>query len=133
VIDNRERLRRLATLLIFAVLANMTAMAVIGGMGQSGMTAYAEEASFDPGPPKGVVGQDGIACVGKASQGGNSLTYTVYIGADGDEMRDRPDRERSWQTDYCHWALEQDMSGWFKYQWDTALDPSNIKVTIKRL
>lgn len=96
-------------------------------------TVHAEEATFDPGPPKGVVGQDGIACTGKATQDGHTLTYTVYIGADGDEMSSNPERERRWQNAYCAYALEQDMGGWFKYQWGVTLDPGSIKTTIRRL
>jgi hypothetical protein len=95
--------------------------------------AHADSATFDPGPPKGVVGADGIACTGRATQDGHTLTYTVYIGADGDEMASRPDRERAWQADYCQWALSQDMSGWYRYQWNVQLDPTNIHVSTKHL
>lgn len=110
-----------------------TLMLVLFCLALTAPIAYADSATFDPGPPKGVVGQDGIACTGKATQDGHTLTYTVYIGADGDEMSSNPSRERAWQADYCQWALEQDMSGWFKYQWGVELDPGSIKVTIKRL
>lgn len=132
MIDNGRRRRRFGLLMaLFALALLMSGIGnVIAGTAK---LAHAEEASFDPGPPKGVVGQDGIACMGKASQGGHTLTYTVYIGADGDEMSSNPDRERSWQSNYCQWALEQDMGGWFKYQWGVTLDPGNIKTSIRRL
>ena len=95
--------------------------------------AHADSATFDPGPPKGVVGNDGIACTGRATQEGHTLTYVVYIGADREEMSSNPTRERSWQASYCQWALEHDMGGYFKYQYSVTLDPTNIKVSTKRL
>jgi hypothetical protein len=95
--------------------------------------AHADSATFDPGPPKGVVGADGIACTGRATQDGHTLTYTVYIGADADEMSSNPTRERSWQAEYCTWALSQDMSGWYLNQWSVTLDPTNIRVSTKHL
>jgi hypothetical protein len=95
--------------------------------------AYADSATIDPGPPKGVVGNDGIACTGKATQDGHTLTYTNYIGADREEMASDPTRERTWQTDYCQWMLAQDMGGWYRNQWGVTLDPSAIKITIKRM
>jgi hypothetical protein len=95
--------------------------------------AHADSATFDPGPPKGVVGNDGIACTGRATQDGHTLTYTVYIGADREEMASNPTRERTWQDDYCAWALAQDMSGWFMVQHGITLDTTNIHITTKRL
>lgn len=133
MIDNRERLRRLGTLLAFVILSNVLALGITAGVAQKAPPVYAESASFDPGPPKGVVGQDGIACTGTASQDGNTLKYTVYIGADGDEMASNPSREREWQRSYCRWALEQDMGGWFKYQWGQDLKPESIQVSIRGL
>jgi hypothetical protein len=127
------RWKALGRFALMYLVVQMISLGIVDGVAERPVTAHAEEASFDPGPPKGVVGQDGVACVGKASQDGHSLTYTVYVGADEGEMSSNPSRERSWQSNYCQWALEQDMGGWFKYQWGVSLDPSNIKVSVRRL
>jgi hypothetical protein len=131
---DRERLRPLATIMFF-VMANLVAMgAFVAAEMPAPTTVYADEVTIDVGvPTKGVAGNDGIACTGKATQDGHTLTYTNYVGADAGEMSSNPDKERSWQSDYCRWMLEQDMGGWFKYQHNVTLDPSNIKITIRRL
>jgi hypothetical protein len=94
-------------------------------------TVYADTTeSWDPGPPKGVVGSDGIRCNGVAAQDGVSYDYTNYVGADAGEMA--AGRERTWQQTYCRWVLEQDMGRFFDMH-GVKLDPSRIKMTIQRL
>lgn len=95
--------------------------------------ALYEDAVIDEGPPKGVVGADGIACHGEASQDGHSLKYTNYVGADADRMSADPQGERAWQAAHCSWLLAEGMSGWFRYQHGVELDVTRIRMTIRRL
>lgn len=116
----------------FALLAALLCSLVAPTM------AFAETVEWDAagdgvGVPKGIIGQDGIACHGEATQDGHTYKYTNYIGADGDEMASNPQREQAWQTNYCRHVLETDMSGWFMQQHGITLDTSRIKMTIKHL
>lgn len=92
--------------------------------------SFADTETWDPGPPKGVVGNDGIRCHGEVTQDGHTYVYTNYVGADADEPTDR---EHAWQRSYCQWILEQDMSRYFLVQHNLILDTSKIRVTITRL
>lgn len=83
-------------------------------------------------PPKGVVGYDGIQCVGEATQGGYSHRIVTYVGADAGEMSSNPDRERAWQIDQCRSDLELMMGFWFGRRGVT-FDPGNLKVTTRRV
>ena len=93
--------------------------------------AAAETETWAPPVPKGVVGADGVACHGEATQDGHTYIYTNYIGADAGEMA--AGRERAWQMDYCRWMLEQDMGRWFLFKHGVMLDPANIRMTVTRL
>lgn len=97
-----------------------------------GIATY-EDAVIDDGPPKGVVGADGMSCTGRAAQDGHTLKTTTYTGVDGDEWANHNDSQRTWREDNCKWQLEQNMSGWFLHRHNVILDVSRIKITYKEL
>lgn len=77
--------------------------------------------------PKGVVGNDGIKCIGEASHNGNSYRYVAWVGADADEMAsDHPDTERTWQMNDCKRSLYDpnvfgSMAMWIRHGYDGSL------------
>ena len=98
-------------------------------------TVVWDEAS-DGGIPKGVVGSDGVRCIGEATAGGTTYRAIRYIGADADEMASDPGRERAWQVEHCRWINSQEVGGvrgWFKWQRGIDIDPSIIKITVERV
>lgn len=84
---------------------------------------------IDLGPPKGVVGADGVRCVGTVTQGGVTLKQVEYSGVDADEYGKDAEREKQWSRDNCKWQLEQGMAGYFKWTLGQELDVSQIRVT----
>jgi hypothetical protein len=95
--------------------------------------ASAETFEWDPGPPKGVVGHDGIACYGEASQGGHTAKLTNYVGADAGWMSSQPDRERAWQQAECRSMMESHLALVFTWKWNVDLDLANVRVSSRRL
>lgn len=121
--------------LLFVLMALLLVLAPYSGLATVNV-AHAETIVLDEGPPKGVVGQDGIRCIGTASAGGHTVTLVQYIGADGDEMANNPDRERSWQSNYCEWAQRQTVGGVpgvFRFKYGIDIDPNDVKVSTERL
>lgn len=122
-------------------------------------TAHADSFTIDPGAPKGVIGYDGIRCIGEADAGGHHFRYVAYVGADGDEPADS---EHAWQASECNRILKVDMVRWAATPYNgeycllwhpdarnpgideppdlycyrkpaVHLDPASIKVTIQRV
>ena len=88
--------------------------------------AHAESYVIDSGPQKGVVGYDGIRCIGEATYQGHSFRYVVYVGADADEMSGNPARERAWQESECRYSLMSETSygsmvNWIRRPYDGEL------------
>src|SRR5687768_12539305 len=71
--------------------------------------ASAETFVIDQGPPKGVVGYDGIRCTGEYERDGNTYRYVMYFGADEHEAQES---ERSWQESRCHQKMQRVMVAW---------------------
>jgi hypothetical protein len=120
--------------LFIVALALLLALAPLGAIGVQ--TAHAETVVWDDGPPKGVVGADGIRCIGTASAGGHTYTSVKYVGADAGEMSSDPQRERNWQRSQCEWEQRQligGVPGWFKYRHGIDIDPASVRVTIEPL
>jgi hypothetical protein len=100
--------------------------------------AYADDfiwdAAEDGGVPKGVVGYDGLQCVGEATQDGHHVKLTNYVGADAGWMSSQPDRERAWQQAECRNMMRDHMRFVFLMQWGvTFRDSTPIAITTRRL
>jgi len=118
---------------LFAILALLVLM-------MAPTVAHAElvvwDEAEDGGVPKGVVGHDGVRCIGEATAGGTTYRAIRYIGADAEEMSSNPTRERNWQVEHCRWINSQDVGGvrgWFRWQRGIDIDPSTIKITVERV
>lgn len=95
--------------------------------------AYAETIEWDADVTKGIVGHDGIACIATATQGGHTVKYRNYVGADAGTMATDPGREKRQQEWMCNYMVNMDLPMMFKWYWNIDLDPKNIKVSIERL
>ena len=97
--------------------------------------AFAHDRSWDDGPPKGVVGQDGIACEYTASYAGHSYHAVEYIGADAGWMASQPARERAWQISECHKYAREGGVRFFLWHENMVVtaDMLDITVSIRRL
>lgn len=98
------------------------------------LPAYAETITWDEaedgGIPKGVVGYDGIRCIGESTNGDLTYRNIGYIGADAGEMSDNPKRESAWQSEHCS-SMQELQHGWF---WDKrGLPHQPVKITIQRV
>lgn len=106
-----------------------------GGMalprpGISGREVITWDEAEDGGIPKGVVGADGIRCIGVSTNGELTYRNIGYIGADAGEMADNPVREQAWQREHCQ-NMQELQHGWF---WDKrGLPHQAVKITIQRV
>jgi hypothetical protein len=92
-------------------------------MNPGAIPAHAESYTAEHGAPKGVIGHDGVKCIGEASYQGNSYRYVVWIGADAEEMASGSDAERAWQENDCKRSLYDtnvpaSMASWIKRGYD---------------
>lgn len=88
--------------------------------------AHAESFVVERPAPKGVVGFDGVKCIGEADYNGNHYRFVAYEGADADEMASDSGRERKWQENSCRRILYNDqvygsMATWIKRGYDGSL------------
>ncbi|HEX5164228.1 MAG TPA: hypothetical protein VFV93_02430 [Thermomicrobiales bacterium] len=111
-----------------AILAALLALTIVSPV-------YADEfiwdAADDAGPPKGVVGYDGIQCVGEATQDGHHVKLTNYVGYSAGQPEAR---ERAWQLSECRNMMRDHMRFVFLMQWGVAFrDSTPIAITTRRL
>lgn len=96
-------------------------------------TASAETVVWDDGPPKGVVGYDGIACIAEGTFGGTTYRNVTYFGADAGWMATQPQREQAWQMNQCDEKGRLQVANWFKYQRGMDIDRGAVTITVRRL
>lgn len=90
---------------------------------------HAETVTIDDGPPKGVVGSDGVRCTGTVTVDGFTLKQVEYSAVDAEQLSADWQREKQWSRDNCKWQLEQGMSGYFRWTLGKQLDVGTIRVT----
>jgi hypothetical protein len=93
---------------------------------------HADDYTSDEGPPKGVIGYDGIQCIGETTQQGHHLKIITYVGADAGEMATNPERERAWQKEHCQYIQNLMMGYWFSNR-GLQVDTTQIHLTIKQV
>lgn len=93
-------------------------------------TTYAHDRSWDDGPPKGVVGQDGVACEYTASYAGHSYHAVEYIGADAGMMASDPKREMAWQESECHKYAYEGGIRFFLWHENMVVTADQLTVTV---
>jgi hypothetical protein len=113
-------------LAILTVVAMLTIPTVAPVVYASELVVWDE--AEEVGVPKGIIGNDGIRCIGESTNGDVTYRSITYIGADGDEMAADPSRERAWQAGHCRFMQELGHNGF----WDQRNQPRQpVKISVE--